>query len=148
MSAPLIKPRLIHPVIIVVSPLDEEVTKNRIDEDFKTFQRGKAPKWKTEESDLLRFKVQKKINKMGFWDKKKGGYARQTVLTFVGYAKDFVTSDGYYKLNAGDKVIRMEDMRGNVKQEMEAYVKSIILKGEYDKFNFIDLLCERKMVTV
>lgn len=140
---------LIHPVLIYVAVLDRATSKARRDPDFGTYRTRKQAKYKENEEDLLIFEVEKKVDRNAKMVKMQGGYQRESVLMFVGRTVDFMNEDGSFKVSLNDKIVRMTDISGmTVFDEKKLFISEMSPKGEYDNFGFIQLIAERKDVTV
>lgn len=142
-------PRLIHPIFIYIAKLNIDANVKQWDDDFKQVRLGGVLKWKEKESDLIKLIAQKRTHNFRNYDKKKGGWIEETKFMFLCYTKDLVGENGRYKLDRGDKIVKMTDLKGRTKfDKMTLFIREFIPRGEYEVFHFIELHCENRVIPV
>lgn len=140
------KARLIHPMKIYVARLLLQSLDDQWDDDFHTRDKGSSLKWEEDSAKWLPFLAQVKKPAVKMYSKKSGGYEFETRLTFLLYTKDVLDSSGEFKLDRGDKIVKIEDLHGVYRQSLELFVRECVPRGEYRSVNFLELHCE-KMLT-
>lgn len=143
-------PRLIHSMHIFVAKLNLELADDDWDDDFHSNEEGTGLEWEADESKWLRFRTQKRNDKFRYYDKRKGGWTRDNKMSFWVYARDILDAEGKYKLDRGDKIVRLQDLAGQAMQGFSdgLFVRDLLFHGEYRKVHLVELMCEDQSATL
>lgn len=160
---PAIKPRLIHPVFIFIARLDKESSLDNIDSELGSRRRGgrksvfkgldsngklkRLPNGNFDTTGLERYSVQKKNNRLDHFDKTRGNWTKETKISFLGLTDEMLDQKTkQIKFGPGDKIVLMIDRLGRtVKEFQELTIRDALLRGEYDRFHFVELLAEKEI---
>lgn len=141
----MIVPKLIHPIRLSLAKLI--LAEGMYDDKWKTRKKTVEIKWDTEESKLVQFLAQLRNRSFNMYDAQKGGWIRTTKLSFYVKSEDAI-DDGKYKFDKGDKIVRMQDLDGLVSVDVELYVKEVTYRAPYQRFEFVQIMCENEVPRV
>lgn len=150
----MIYPKLIHPVIIYVAQFLAAETK--FDDKWHTRQgsnplkyRGLDDKGKIDdETELLQLPAQLHNSVMMLFEKKTGGWTRESKMSFWLKSDDVIDVDGKYRFDKGDRIVRMADVASATVTGLDLMIRDVIYRAPYRRFEFIELVCEKQTAQV
>jgi len=145
---PLIVPRLIHPMLITIAPVviadgTQPDGKKTFDNKWRSPTPEKPLKWETDETKMITIRAQLKNSMFAYSSKTTGGWIRVSKCQFLCYQEDVINADGRYKFDKADRIVRLTDVALATKFPVSFQIRDILLRGQYDRVHFVELVCEK-----
>ncbi len=149
----MIQPRLIHPIVIFVAQFD--AVASAFDDKWHTKKQGTVFKYRglddsgkiVDENLLLQVRAQIRNTMIKFFEKQTGGWVRQSKVSFWVKSEDALIG-GSDRFDKGDKIVKMRDLAGLTVVDLDLKIRDVIYRAPYQKFEFVELLCEKETAFV
>lgn len=114
------------------------------DDRWKTRKRGKKYEWLDADDQLIPLRAQLKNQALSFANQTTGGWVKLSKMSFLVYARDVLDGEGKFKFDKGDKIVRMRDVDMVTNIPLKLFVRDILYRAPYTRFNFVTLKCEKE----